>query len=114
MARIQSALRPGYSPLRLCREAEFSELECRLSSAQVTAYDAAAQLWRDLRSALVIAVAGKAVQGVTAVRADRHGSTFGCLLGQMAGARAPQAVRLPVCLLERLAAAIRLLLIMSA
>ena len=41
-----------------CREAEFSELECRLSPAQVTAYDAAAQLWQDLRNALVLAVAG--------------------------------------------------------
>ncbi|KAL4431062.1 hypothetical protein ABPG75_006318 [Micractinium tetrahymenae] len=39
------------------REAEFSELECRLSAAQVAAYDAAAQLWQDLRNALVIAVA---------------------------------------------------------
>lgn len=43
-----------------CREAEFSELECRLSGSQVAAYDAAAQLWQDLRNALVIAVAGKA------------------------------------------------------
>lgn len=39
------------------REAEFSELECRLSGSQVAAYDAAAQLWQDLRNALVIAVA---------------------------------------------------------
>jgi hypothetical protein len=43
---------------RLCREAEFSELECRLTSQQTAAYDAAATLWQDLRSALLVAQAG--------------------------------------------------------
>ncbi|KAL4859390.1 Protein strawberry notch 1 [Chlorella vulgaris] len=39
------------------REAEFSELECRLTSQQTAAYDAAATLWQDLRSALLVAQA---------------------------------------------------------
>lgn len=41
-----------------CREAEFSELECRLTAQQTAAYDAAAALWAELRDALVAAVAG--------------------------------------------------------
>jgi hypothetical protein len=46
-------------PVHRCpREAEFSELECRLSEAQVAAYDEAALVWRDLRNALVTAQAG--------------------------------------------------------
>ena len=55
--------RPPCSPclaaVEPCREAEFIELECRLSSQQVEAYDAAARLWQDLRHALVQAVAGE-------------------------------------------------------
>ncbi|KAI7844526.1 hypothetical protein COHA_001884 [Chlorella ohadii] len=39
------------------REAEFSELECRLTAQQVAAYDSAAHLWADLRQALVLALA---------------------------------------------------------
>ncbi|GAB4817714.1 hypothetical protein N2152v2_004760 [Parachlorella kessleri] len=39
------------------REAEFSELECRLTSQQVAMYDGAVRLWQDLRGALAAAQA---------------------------------------------------------
>ena len=48
-------------PCTACREAEFSELECRLTAQQVAAYDAAAALWAQLRDSLVVAVAGVGV-----------------------------------------------------
>ncbi len=41
----------------VCREAEFSELECRLTSQQVAMYDGAVRLWQDLRGALAAAQA---------------------------------------------------------
>lgn len=49
---------PNPTPQPPCREAEFTELECRLTAQQVAAYDAAATLWAQLREALVLAAAG--------------------------------------------------------
>lgn len=50
--------------LRLCaqptREAEFAELECRLSEEQTAAYDAASEVWQELRASLAEAVAATA------------------------------------------------------
>lgn len=48
------------SLLSLNREAEFAELECRLSDEQAAAYDAASEVWQALRATLVEAVAGGA------------------------------------------------------
>lgn len=90
-------------PCTACREAEFSELECRLTAQQVAAYDAAAALWAQLRDSLVLAVAGLGVMvgrhwaGAAAAQSGQLRAQQGCTGVPGSGLQTAQPAPMPEC-----------------